>query len=473
MNQKVPVDQLRHGMFVIELDRPWLDTPFLLQGFLIDSNEQLGELRRLCQYVYIDKSRSVGVAAPASDETPARISSQHAQRQGPTLTDTAVRSPLQQNFPLLSRPTRDETPIIYGQKALPTTGLFQRLFGGRKDVTEQAAPPTRPAAYNNIELSVYEDTAPAEKEIERARVTHARSTEILEDIARDIHKDKVLDVQKVNDAIGGMVESVVRNPNALMWLSQLKRRDNYAYGHAIDVSIYMIAFGRHLGFPREQLHYLGISGLLQDVGKIKLPEALLNKTGMLSKPELEHLHTHVEYSLEILRNTSDIPFDVFDTVANHHERYDGSGYPRGLKGAEIGMFGAMAGIVDCFQALISARPYASPISAHQAMQDLYGWRDKFFSGALVEQFIQCLGIFPVGTLVELNTGDVAVVVSQNKVRKLKPQVLLILDPEKKRYPSPALLDLITDPVAYDDQPFTIRRALSPGAYGIVREEYYL
>jgi hypothetical protein len=107
------------------------------------------------------------------------------------------------------------------------------------------------------------------------------------------------------------------------------------------------------------------------------------------------------------------------------------------------------------------------------MQDLHGWRDKYFSGALIEQFIQCLGIFPVGTIVELNTGDIAIVAGQNKTRKLKPQVLIVLDPSKKRYSSPALLDLITDPIAFDDRPFEISRALPPGTYGINPKEFYL
>ena len=534
MNKKVPVSDLQHGMFVAELDRPWLDSPFLLQGFLIDSNEQIFELRRLCEYVYVDPSRSTGAAyAPppvinverlAADQTgaprvtisagqsiappqpqsrdsllrdvatiiretfrgngrkgedddPGHVYTYYADdRDRAPLSDSHVKSPVSKETALLSRYAADTDAIIYGSKQRGSN-LLRQLFGPIKKPAKVPCGPKRAAppspAYGDVPFTIYEDTESVAAEIPRAEVTRQRSADILEDIARNIRKDRPLDVERVNDAVDGMVESIVRNPNAMIWLTRLKRRDNYAYGHAIDVSIYMIAFGRHLGFPREQLNHLGISGLLQDVGKIKLPAELLKKTGMLSQKEFEQLRSHVTYSLEILRDTDDIPLDVFDTVATHHERFDGSGYPRGLKGEEIGMFGTMAGIVDCFQALISERPYASPISAHQAMQDLYGWRDKYFSGVLIEQFIQCLGIFPVGSLVELNTGDVAIVVSQNKVRKLKPQVLLILDHDKKRYSTPSMLDLINDPLAYDDKPFEIRRALSPGSYGIDPKEYYL
>ena len=537
MNRKVPVNELQHGMFVAELDRPWLDSPFLLQGFLIDADEQIYELRRLCKFVYIDSARSIGAAyeppprevarenntpadssanprityvqAPAATTAPApakdsllkdvttiiKETFRGERRKGPQdevaarpytyypesrdrtpLTDSQVKSPVGKDFSLLSQAARDGEPIIYAAKP-GGEGFFKQVFGSLK--APQARSPKWPkstntsAAYGDVTVAIYEDTVPFEKELERAKTTHDKSVEILEDIARDIRKDKLLDFDRVNHAVDGLVQSIVCNPNALIWLTRLKRRDNYAYGHAIDVSIYMIAFGRHLGFPKDQLNHLGVSGLLQDIGKIKLPVDLLKKTGMLTQKEFEQLRAHVTYSLEILRDTDDIPLDVFDTVATHHERFDGSGYPRGLKGEQIGMFGTMAGIVDCFQALISERPYASPISAHQAMQDLYGWRNKYFSGVLIEQFIQCLGIFPVGGLVELNTGDVAIVVSQNRVRKLKPQVLLILDHDKKRYTSPSLLDLINDPLAYDDKPFEIRRALAPGTYGIDPKEYYL
>ncbi len=520
-------------MFVSELDRPWLDTPFLLQGFRIDSDEQLAELQRLCQFVYVDASRSIGAAyeaprplrseprkssaansvhvsierAPApvrpnevkrsllddaktilketfrsdnrpktlrADEAPLVTQASYPTQERPALTDNHFKRPLEKNLSLLSRPPREAGPLIYYRKT-KAGGFLKQLLSAFTDITATPPLPARTVSlsYRDIDLVSYEDVVPVEREIERAKKINARAAEIMADIARDIRKEKVLDMGKVNDAIGEIVESIVRNPNALMWLAQLKHRDNYAYGHAINVSVYMIAFGRHLGFPREQLNHLGISGLLQDIGKIKLPEALLKKPGMLAKEEFAHLRQHVAYSLEILHATPDIPAAVFDTVATHHERYDGSGYPRGLKGLEIGMFGAMAGIVDCFQALISERPYAGPISAHQAMQDLYGWRDKYFSGTLIEQFIQCLGIFPVGSLVELNTGDVAIVVSQNKVRKLKPQVLLILDPDKKRYSSPSVLDLLNVPLAYADKQFEIQRALPPGAYGIDAKEFYL
>ena len=160
-------------------------------------------------------------------------------------------------------------------------------------------------------------------------------------------------------------------------------------------------------------------------------------------------------------------------VAQHHERLDGSGYPRHLKGDQIYSFASMAGIVDSFEALVSQRPYAEAVSTHQALQQLNRWKGTSFHEALTEQFIQCIGIFPVGSLVELNTGDVAVVIGQNKIRRLKPKVMLLLDPGKQAYPYPSTLDLINDPLADDKTPYQIKRDLPTGAYGIDPQEFYL
>jgi HD-GYP domain-containing protein (c-di-GMP phosphodiesterase class II) len=270
-----------------------------------------------------------------------------------------------------------------------------------------------------------------------------------------------------------MVDSVGRNPDALLWLTKLKTQDSYAYDHGIDVAIYMLAFGRHLGYPKESLHILGMSGLMQDIGKLKVRAEVLNKATKLSAAEFEEVKYHVNHSLEILRTTVDIPKDVLHVVSQHHERHDGSGYPRGLHGDQIHTYAYMAGIVDCFEALVSERPYAAAVSTHQALQQLNRWKGSSFHEALTEQFIQCIGIFPVGSLVELNTGDVAVVVGQNKIRRLKPKVMLLLDPGKQAYKYPIMLDLINDPVGTSEIPYQIKRDLPSGAYGIDPREYYL
>jgi HD-GYP domain-containing protein (c-di-GMP phosphodiesterase class II) len=164
---------------------------------------------------------------------------------------------------------------------------------------------------------------------------------------------------------------------------------------------------------------------------------------------------------------------VVDMVRGHHEREDGSGYPGHLLGAQISVPAKMAAIVDCFDALTSVRPYARTHTPYEALQMLYDWGKQMLHGPLVEEFIQCLGIYPVGGLVELNSGEVGLVVAHNRVRRLKPRILLLLDHHKKAYRSPIMLDLLTAPKLPDEVPYAISRALEDGMYGINPQDYYL
>ena len=222
----------------------------------------------------------------------------------------------------------------------------------------------------------------------------------------------------------------------------------------------MVAFGRFLQFDKKRLEVLGLAGMLLDVGKTKLPDALLKKKDMLTREEYELAKTHVMYSVELVRAAGGLPRGVDDIVAQHHERQDGSGYPNGLKNGEISMDGAIAGLVDSFSALTSARPYAAQASASNVLSLLHKLRGKLYHEALVEQFIQCIGIYPVGSAVMLNTGEVAIVIAQNLVRRLQPRVMVILDRDLKPIHQPQLiLDLVKNPMAAPDQPYRIRRTM--------------
>jgi len=382
---KISVQDLKVGMYVHDLDRPWIDTPFLLQGLQIESESQIEDIKQYCKEVYILTS----------------------------------------------------------------------------DEGEKFAQP------------VYLDKTTVEEELVTAKEVHVRSRELIHELVQDIRAGNELSVKKAEVVMVGMVDSMVRNPDALLLLTRLKDKDTYTYGHAIDVSIYMLAFGRHLGFPKDQMRNLGMGGMLLDIGKMQLPQALLDKQGKLTAIEYEMVKRHVEFGIDILQKTQNIPAVVMEIMALHHERQDGSGYPRGLHKDKIGMFGSMAAIVDCYDALVSDRPYASPFTSYDALQSLYAWRGKYFHSELVEQFIQCLGIYPVGSLVELNTGEVGVVIAQNRIRRMKPRIMVILDPEKKPYKFPNMLDLLHEPKAVGDQPYLIKRALEVGMYGIDPKEYYL
>ena len=528
------------GMFVAELDRPWLDTPFLLQGFILDDEEDIAQIRHLCQFVLIDPANSTAAAVaklslppPTKAELPTGgprsknlvenliISSDGGARKKP-----AVSSGLgeKRNDPATSARTRPADPtIIYyndtpgspkrslwekveapnargeaGSSALAEDmsdlkahftrgntpakrpGLFRQILSTLRskheaeDDAETASPITVSGATPNKPLiRIAENKVVQEAELTEAKGIHLRSREMIRDVVEDLRREHHIDLDKVNEVVDAMVDSVGNNPDALLWLTKLKSRDSYTYDHGIDVAIYLLAFGRHLGYPKDKLRILGIAGLMQDIGKLRIREEILARSGKLTADEYEEVKIHVNHSIDILKETSDIPNEVLMVVSQHHERLDGSGYPQRLKGDQIYPIASMSGIVDTFEALVSHRPYAEAISTHQALQQLNRWKGTSFHEALTEQFIQCIGIFPVGSLVELNTGDVAVVIGQNKVRRLKPKVMLLLDPTKKAYPYPATLDLINDPMSDDKTPFQIRRDLPTGAYGIDPREFYL
>jgi len=239
------------------------------------------------------------------------------------------------------------------------------------------------------------------------------------------------------------------------------------------VSIYMITFGRFLQLEPGQIEFLGYLGLLQDIGKVRLPKELLEKRGRLTIEEFERAKLHVNYSAEILRATPGLPGDLARIATLHHERHDGSGYPKGLRGNEIGMVGSIAAIVDTFDALTVKRPYAEPVSPSAAISMLYKWRGVFFDANLIEQFIRCIGIFPVGSLVQLNTGEVGVVVAQNLTKRLLPRVMVIRDAQGNPMQPHKLLDLARAPKASKEEPYRILGTLEYGSVAFDPDELFI
>jgi putative nucleotidyltransferase with HDIG domain len=269
-----------------------------------------------------------------------------------------------------------------------------------------------------------------------------------------------------------MVDSIVRNPDALTWLTRLKLRDDYTYAHSIAVSVLALALGRHLGLPREDLEVLGSSTLLQDIGKLELPKKLLDKPAALSETEYKVIQKHVAFSADILRKHKLLPRRALEIVISHHERYDGSGYPRGIKGNRIDLLSTIAGLVDCYDAMISPRPYSSPMTSFEALSRLYELANNAFPRAIIEHFIQCIGVFPIGSFVELSNGAIGIVVSRNRVRQLKPRIMLITDTAKNRLDSSETIDLAEQESVGDIAPLKISRAVEPQDFGIDPREFF-
>ncbi|MBT8439831.1 MAG: HD-GYP domain-containing protein [Gammaproteobacteria bacterium] len=395
-------------MYVSNLDRPWLDTPFLIQGFVIKDNDEISLLKKYCDHVFIDTSKGI-----------------------------------------------DTEQYIHNPKQLKTNHRLEQCL------------------VDNTKLVDYVDTRTPAEEMPVAKMAIDEASNRVVAIMEAVKANKSINAEQVKEVVEPILESVIRNPDALMWLTQMRHKDSYTYSHSLDNCALAVAFGRHMGLPRHDLDTLAMGLLLMDIGKMKIPVEVLNKSEPLTEEEFDLVRSHVNHSVAILRKSEGIDIDIVNIALTHHERFDGSGYPSGLKGTSTPVYGRMAAIIDCYDAMTSNRPYGKPVSAYTALQEIYNWRNKYFQEELVEQFLQCLGVFPTGTLVEMHTGEVGIVMAQNRTRRMSPKVMLLLDKDKKALPEYQVVDLVNQPFEYNENPLTIIRGLDPGAYGIDPTEFYL
>lgn len=408
--KKINVQDIKVGMYVRELDRPWRETPFLFQGFEIRDEDEIRELRRYCQYVLID--------------TP--------------------------------EPNQKTLPRTSAEKVI-TEKQLQRKQAERDILIKVSTQP--------LLKPTYRDKNTLEQEMGFAREVHRVARDLVYTLLEDVRLGKNINSLGAKKVVGEMVESVIRNPDALTTFAQLKKKDEYTAQHSMRVCILALSFGRHLGFDYNELNLLGIGALLHDIGKMKVPSEILNKPGALNEYEYAQMKSHVPHGVAILEKTPGIPRPAIEVARCHHERYAGSGYIGGLKGDQIGLFGMIGGIVDCYDAISSDRAYHTGMSTHAALKKMYEWRHRDFHPGLVEQFIQCMGIYPIGSVVELNTGEIGVVVTMNRVRRLKPRVALVLQPDFDPVQCSTTVDL-KDYKTRDGRPCEIDRVLEPGIYGI-------
>jgi HD-GYP domain-containing protein (c-di-GMP phosphodiesterase class II) len=526
MASKIFTGDLKIGMFVADLDRPWVDTPFLLQGFLVENDEQILALKTHCEWVMVDRARSTGsefesvsgmspatntmtgvrtpegiVVRPATTVDPNAVThlssgSPPPAKAAPAAKKRTDRDRIETVVPAHVRPDGngaidDSSPRVAGEEG---SGLFSRMlagirgFGRKGGSSASLQPPPMmevpretPQEFAaraellppGIEVQTYVDQVTVEEEVPRAQAAVANASGLLEKLVQDIRIGQSFEVERVEEIVEEMVESVVRNPDAAMWVARLREEDISTYGHGLQVSVYLTAFGRHLGFPKPQLEQLAQIGLLLDIGKIKLPRYLLEKQGRLTAEEYEEAKRHVQHGIDILSETKNMDVETLQGIEQHHERMNGSGYPKSLSGEEIGIYGRMAAIVDTFAALTNHRPYAAAASSYEALRSISGWAGDFFHEPLVQQFVSSIGVFPVGSLIELSTGEVAIVVAHNKVRRLKPRVLVVTGPDKTRSAHPAMLDLLYDHKAGGEDPVYIKRGLPAGAYELDLKDFYL
>jgi HD-GYP domain-containing protein (c-di-GMP phosphodiesterase class II) len=410
-HKEIPVGLLKFGMFVAKLDRPWTETPFVFQGFVLQTEQQLEALKKYCKTVYVDPEKfKESVAAK-----------------------------------LLTLPPASAT---------------------RQMIAEQSRERVRGSA-------VYRELATVEDELPRARSVFTQTNAIVHTMSRAVVTGTALDGNRAKQAVNEITDSVVRNPDAMMLLVTMRDKAEETLNRSTQVSVYMTVFGRFLQLARARLELLGMLGLLQDVGMLKLPPGMPARRSDLSPEEDEIFKAHVTHSVEILSKTAGLSPELPSIASLHHERYDGSGYPRGLKGSAISQMGAIAGIVDTFDMLTAPAPYGLQMPPSNALNVLFQNRGTQFHAALVEQFIQCVGAFPVGSIVELNTGEVGVVITQNLVKRLQPRVMVVQDAQGNPMHPHKILNLVDEPKAGPDEIYRIRRTLDPTTVRIDTREMFL
>jgi HD-GYP domain-containing protein (c-di-GMP phosphodiesterase class II) len=281
----------------------------------------------------------------------------------------------------------------------------------------------------------------ATEEMGKAKKIHAEAHKIIHNIMQDVRLGEQVKLEKVEPVVEQMTESILRNGGALLSLCRVKNKDDYTFLHSVSVCVLQVSFCHAIGLDPATIHLAGIGGLLHDIGKVRVPDKILNKAGRLTDEEFKVMKCHVVESKHILDATVDISEVSIQIAYQHHERYDGSGYPEGLKGEAISQMGKMAAICDVYDAITSDRVYHQGMAPHEALRKIFEWSKFHFDPGLVQQFLRTIGIYPVGTLVMLESGRLAIVLEQGEDTLLQPMVKVIYDSKRQQYLAPKEVNL--------------------------------
>ena len=425
------------GMYVSMLDRPWLETPFVFQGFTIRDRMDIELLQSYCSDIQID-----------------------VQKSG--LTRLQVKSLLASATPTKKRAKRvpSRTMKWRGKLLRRLRNLLLR-FG----LTRQQKAQSEPGEEG------YKVTSTVRGEAANAYAAYkALSLQYLE-VVKFTRESGIIPTQVVNKAVRPFIKSILRNPDAMAW-TIFSRRDG-GLSRAVATSAWCVMFGRHLGFDRNALSDLAVGGLLLDIGNIHLPADVLNIDGEMNREQFLTMSKHVEHGLKVLRLSGSVSDNVRDMVQFHHERADGSGYPMGLHGNKIPVYGRIAAIADAYDAMTTKKSYSQSLGAFDAARALNDMRGKQFSAEVVEQFLCTVGMFPTASVVELNNGMIGLVLEQNRDNTLRPRVMLLLDRDRKPLKKPKFLEMRDLPLdATHAAALWIVKGHEHGAFGIDPKDYF-
>ena len=383
-NKKVQLSDLTDGMFVSELPIPWRDTPFPMQGFYIRSQEDIDELAKFCEEVFIDTVRSTN--------------------------KTVTKAPTSKR-----KRTSAEPDLPVTKKTIHVKPI-------------------------KIRSERYANTLPSSfaKELKKIKRVHAKILKSVKSISEKLGRGDESAVIALRKTSGALVESAISNPDAAIWLTQMESQRNDLFQHSVNATIWAIVFGRHLGLEPEVLEDITLALLLSKIGLLQDPDS--EEVEVL--PKNSHPHSYIERSIALIEKCHQVRQRVISAVRTHLERHDGSGSPLGMMGSQIPMVGKVAGIADYYEALINPiNKDQRALCSHEASQLLFSLRDTKFQGDLVEEFIKAIGIYPTGSVVELNSKEMAIIIESKPNARLHPKILLITDSDKKQLPKPKVIDL--------------------------------
>ncbi|WP_339768324.1 HD-GYP domain-containing protein [uncultured Paraglaciecola sp.] len=278
-------------------------------------------------------------------------------------------------------------------------------------------------------------------EIAKAAKLHDKGKTLQRRLLQSVNKGLPIDIAIPKEFTTKLVSSIHRNPNALLCMTKIREKDSYLLEHSLNVAILLANFASYLEMPDEEVQELALSGFLHDIGKIKVPDDILHKPGRLTDQEMVVMRDHVYFGVRVLEDMG-IPERIIETISQHHERLDGYGYPEGARGDEIGLFGRMIAIVDTYDAITADRCYKAGMPSQKALKILHADTPIKYDQHLVEQFIKCIGVYPVGSLVKLSSEKIAVVIKQNDNHPLKPLVKVFYSVRSAHYLSPVEIDLL-------------------------------
>lgn len=393
---KIPVRDLKIGMFVSGLDRDWLDTPFLMQGFFVRSQEDISKVSEYCKHVYVLGSGKMNFAGVVDFES----------------------------------------GILIGRK-----------------------PEKYPIQSNVSEEHVH------------ARSISKKVRKYVHSMLKEVRLGGELDTQTAKSLVEESVSSVIRHPDAVAFITKLRGQDDYTVEHCLNVCMLAIVFGRKLGLRKTQLVNIGLCGLLHDVGKMKIPNDILNKPGRLTPEEYDLMKLHTVHGKEYLESRKGVYQGAVEAAGSHHERPDGLGYPAGIPNDELSIFTRIISIVDAYDAITGDRVYAKGRPSTEALRIIYEHRGTQFDEQFALAFIQTIGIYPPGSVVQLVNGKVAVVIDGSSGLRHLPKILIVRD-ENQQPCEEMYLDLSSSVDSKLDKGFLIKYPLVDGCYGIYLKDYY-